>query len=89
MVGQPGRQLRISRQADKFIRSLSDKEREAVKKAVERLISGDLEGLDIARLLPYPKEYRLRVGRIRVLFESTTDRLFIFKAEYRGTVYKK
>jgi len=89
MVADPGRELKISRKANGFIQSLPEKERKAVKTAVEKLIAGDVQGLDIVRLLPYPKEYRLRIGRIRILFESTPQRLFIFKAEYRGSVYKK
>ncbi len=83
------RELRISRKANKFILSLPDKERKAVKKAIERLIANDAEGLNIKRLLPYPKEFRLRVGNVRILFRSTKSELFIFKAGYRGDVYKQ
>jgi mRNA interferase RelE/StbE len=89
MVVPAGRELRISKQANKFIRALPAKEREAVKQGISRLIEGDTQGLDIARLLPHPKEYRLRVGKVRILFESSRERLFIFKAEYRGNVYKQ
>ena len=60
-----------------------------MKQAVERLITNDLAGLDIKRLLPHPHEFRLRVGKVRVLFKSTKDQLFIFKAHYRGRVYKR
>jgi mRNA interferase RelE/StbE len=89
MVSREGRELKISKQADKFIRSLPGKEREAVKQGLSRLIEGDTQGLDIARLLPHPKEYRLRIGKVRILFESSRERLFIFKAEYRGSVYRE
>jgi len=82
------RDLRISRKANKFILSLPDKERKAVKKAIQKLISNDTEGLNIKRLLPYPKEFRLKVGNVRILFRSTKSELFIFKAGYRGDVYK-
>jgi len=82
------RDLRISRKANKFILSLPDKERKAVKKAIQKLISNDTEGLNIRRLLPYPKEFRLKVGNVRILFRSTKSELFIFKAGYRGDVYK-
>jgi mRNA interferase RelE/StbE len=89
MVGHTGRELLISRQADKFILALPDKERKAVKDAIGKLVSGDTQGLDIVRLMPYPKEYRLRIGQVRVLFQASKETLFIFKAEYRGTVYKR
>ena len=83
------REFRISKRANKFILSLPEDERKAVKKAVERLINNDTEGLDIKRLLPYPKEFRLRVGKVRILFRSTKEQLFIFRAGYRGDVYKR
>ena len=82
------RELRISKKANKFIVSLPERERRSVKEAIEKLINNDTETLDIKRLLPYPKEFRLRVGNIRILFRSTKEQLFIFKAGYRGDIYK-
>lgn len=83
------RQFKISRQANKFISSLPEKERQKIKKAVSSLITGNMEFLDIKRLVPYPKEFRLRVGRIRLLFKSTPEMLFIFKAGFRKDIYRK
>jgi mRNA interferase RelE/StbE len=89
VVGTDARSFRISRKADKFIHGLPDRKREAVKKAVKLLIKNETETLDIKKLLPYPKEYRLRVDDIRILFHATDEELFIFKAGYRGQVYRK
>ncbi|MBN1102823.1 MAG: hypothetical protein JXL84_05340 [Deltaproteobacteria bacterium] len=89
MVDPKTRSFSISRQADAFIRSLPDKRRTAVKKAIKKLIDNDVAGLDIKRLLPHPHEFRLRVGKVRVLFKSTSEQLFIFKAHYRGQAYKR
>ena len=83
------RELKISKKANKFILSLPERERRSVKEAIEKLISNDIETLDIKRLLPYPKEFRLRVGNIRILFRATKEQLFIFKAGYRGDIYKQ
>jgi len=83
------RELKISKKANKFILSLPKRERRSVKEAIEKLINNDTEALDIKRLLPYPKEFRLRVGNIRILFRSTKEQLFIFKAGYRGDIYKQ
>ena len=83
------RELKISKKANKFIVSLPERERRSVKEAIEKLINNDTETLDIKRLLPYPKEFRLRVGNIRILFRSTKEQLFIFKAGYRGDIYKQ
>ncbi|MEW6665075.1 MAG: hypothetical protein AB1512_07630 [Thermodesulfobacteriota bacterium] len=89
MVDPESRAFKISRQADAFIRALPDKRRKAVKKAISKLIDNDLAGLDIKRFLPHPHEFRLRVGKVRVLFKSTSEQLFIFKAHYRGQAYKR
>ncbi|OQX02181.1 MAG: hypothetical protein BWK80_58420 [Desulfobacteraceae bacterium IS3] len=59
------RSLTISRHADKFIKSLPEKQRKAVKESVSRLITDGFADLDIRRLLPYPHEFRLRVGKVR------------------------
>ncbi len=82
------RSLKISRQANKFIISLPEKQRKAVKESVSRLIAEGFADLDIRRLLPYPHEFRLRVGKVRILFRYADDEIFIFKAHYRGSVYK-
>ena len=89
MVDPEARAFNISRQANDFIKFLPDKRRKAVKKAIGKLIDNDLAGLDIKRLLPHPHEFRLRVGKARVLFKSTSEQLFIFKAHYRGQAYKR
>ncbi len=83
------RQFKIDRQADRFIRSLPEHEREKVREAVALLIAGNTQSLDIKRYLPYPKEFRLKVGRIRLLFRSSPEMLFIFKADFRKDVYKR
>jgi len=88
MVMQSPRELVISKQANAFIRSLPDHAREKIKRAVERLISGDFNGLDIKRMQPHPHDFRLRVGNTRILFTAEPERLFIYKAGYRGDVYK-
>ena len=89
MVDPDTRQFKISKKADKFIKSLPDDIRKEVKEAVSNLITGGFQNLDIKRLPPYPHEYRLRVGKIRLLFKSERGLLFIFKAGFRGDVYKK
>ncbi len=87
MVAQNGT-LRISRQANKFIKSLPEKRRKAVKSAINMLVKEGFSSLDIKRLLPYPNEFRLRIGKMRILFKYKDEQIFIFKAHYRGTVYK-
>ena len=82
------RRFEISRKADQFIQSLPAKLRRRIKEAIECLIKGDVRHLDIVPLSPYPHEYRLRVGKIRILFRADKELLFIFKAGFRGDIYK-
>ena len=82
------RELAISRQANGFILSLPVNQRQKIKQAVERLLTGDFNGLDVKKLHPHPHDFRLRVGSVRILFTSQQDRLFIFKAGFRGDVYR-
>ncbi|MEZ4528263.1 MAG: hypothetical protein R2941_20310 [Desulfobacterales bacterium] len=88
MVKAEDRIFRISRKADKFIRSLPEGKRKSVKEAVQKLTENKTQGLDIRRLFPNPKEFRLRIDDVRILFRATKEELFIFKAGYRGHVYK-
>jgi mRNA interferase RelE/StbE len=82
------RRLEISRKADQFIQSLPEKLRRRIREAVDCLIKGDIQHLDIKSLSPYPHEYRLRIGKIRILFYADKELLFVFKAGFRGDVYK-
>ena len=82
------RRLEISRKADQFVKSLPAKFRRRIKEAVDCLIKGDVQHLDIKPLSPYPHEYRLRIGKIRILFHADKELLFIFKAGFRGDIYK-
>ena len=75
---QSERRLEISRTANRFIEDLPVKLRSRIREAVGRLIRGDIDNLDIKPLSPYPHEYRLRVGKIRILFHADRELLFIF-----------
>jgi len=88
MVKYEDRQFKISSKADKFIKSLPEAKRKKIKEAVTSLIDNQTDHLNIKRLLPYPKEFRLKVDDVRLLFRSDRELLFIFKAGYRKDIYK-
>ncbi|OHA15992.1 MAG: hypothetical protein A3G52_04630 [Candidatus Taylorbacteria bacterium RIFCSPLOWO2_12_FULL_43_20] len=56
---------------DKFLLKLDKKTREAIKEIMTLIILGDLSGLDIKKLKGFETRYRVRVGRIRVVFDQT------------------
>lgn len=88
MVEYQDREFKISSKAHKFIKSLPISKRKKIKEAVHCLMENRTENLNIRRLLPYPREFRLKVDDIRVLFRAEKDLLFIFKAGYRRDVYR-
>ena len=88
MVKYEDREFKISTKANKFIKSLPAAKREEIKEAVQNLIDNNTEHLNIRRLLPHPKEFRLRVDDIRLLFRSDKELLFIFKAGFIEDIYR-
>ena len=57
---------------DKFLLKLDGKTREIVKKIIILIISGELSSLNIKKLKGSSNTYRVRVGRIRIIFERTS-----------------
>jgi mRNA-degrading endonuclease RelE of RelBE toxin-antitoxin system len=57
----------------KALAKLSLKERLIVEVLIERLLGGDLIGLNIKQLVGNPGAYRLKKGRIRILFSKHRD----------------
>jgi len=82
-----------SKQAIKFISSQDKSTKQRIKKSIEGLIGNNPLG-DIKPLKGYPiKTYRLRVGKLRIIFRYDVDTneqriLFISDINSRGDVYK-
>lgn len=76
--------------ADKILRRLSQKERETIERLVERIISGDLGGLDIKKLKGLKNLFRVRKRSIRIIFElkSGKDPNIISIERKNETTYK-
>jgi mRNA interferase RelE/StbE len=51
------------------------------------LLSNNLQG-DVKRLTNFTPEYRLRVGDYRVLFETSGDKIIIYRIRHRKEAYK-
>jgi mRNA interferase RelE/StbE len=50
-------------------------------------LSNDLAG-DVKKLTSFSPEYRLRVGKYRVLFEVEEDKVVIYRVVHRKDAYK-
>ncbi len=55
---------------EKFIRKLNAKENQRIKEVIKQIISGDFAGLDVKKLRGFDDFYRVRVGRVRIIFSA-------------------
>ena len=69
---------------DKFLSKLDKKLREIIKQIIILIISSDLSGLDVKKLKGPSSVYRVRVGRIRIIFEQTNSGNKILEISFRS-----
>lgn len=68
---------------EKELRKLTEKERDLAKKALNKLQKKELDGLDIKKLKGTDNIFRIREGRIRILYRTENGRIFILTIERR------
>ena len=68
----------------KLLAKLSPKERELVKLLILRIKLDDTQGLDIKQLMGHPDLFRVRKGRIRVLYRKTKTSFVIVRIDRRN-----
>lgn len=69
---------------EKFLKQLTEKERVMVGDAVAHILGGATSGLDIKKLKGKVLVYRVRVGRIRIVYEQVRGRVIILKVGFKG-----
>ena len=58
---------------EKFIHNLAPKERWLIQETITRLGHRDLTGLDIKKLKGFSDLFRVRLGRIRIIFQMNAE----------------
>lgn len=76
--------IRYEKNAVKYIEKLDKPSKLRLKEAIECLPSGDVK-----KLTGYENDYRLRVGKLRVLFSIEDDTIYIKDIDSRGQIYKR
>lgn len=76
--------IRYGKNAVKHIEILDKTSKQRIKKAIEKIPSGDIK-----KLKGFQNEYRLRVGDFRVLFSQEADIIVIKDVLSRGQAYKR
>ncbi len=78
----------MSDRIKKFLDSLDAKTREKIKEYLLEIKKNPfLEGGDIKKLKKHKNCYRLRIGKIRIVYEVTKEDIEIIDIDYRGNIY--
>lgn len=73
---------------DKFIKSLNANLRLKLKKRLIKLRSNPFEGADIKKLKGFKeKVYRLRTGKIRIIYKVNNNSIVVIDIDFRGNIY--
>ena len=85
--------IKAKKSVEKFFRELPDKDKKRVERALMILKENPLayKRLDIAKVEGYKNIYRLRVGKIRIIYEVFWNEriILLHRAHFRGKIYKK
>lgn len=70
---------------DKALGRLTDSERGKIKTLLRRIVSGDISGMDIKKLKGRMDIFRVRQGKMRIIFrKDESGDMFILAVERRG-----
>lgn len=69
---------------EKFIGRLKREEREKVLESIKRIEKGDISGLNIKKLKGKKNQYRVRKGKLRLMYEVTNKGFRVFDVTRRG-----
>jgi mRNA-degrading endonuclease RelE of RelBE toxin-antitoxin system len=67
----------------KFLRKQNPEIARSILELIEKILVGDLRGCDVRRLKGKSNLYRLRKGRIRIIFEKKEGKFLVKKITYR------
>ena len=85
-------EIRIKKKALKFISDLGSKEKVKLRDAFIKLKENPVpvKSLDIVKLSGKKNVYRIRIGRVRVLYEVLWREkiILVHRVDFRGEIYK-
>lgn len=68
----------------KFLRKLPEKQRREIERLVERIVAGEVAGLDVKKLRGSQNVYRVRKGDIRIIHRMLENDALIIAIERRS-----
>ncbi len=75
--------VEYTKEAQKFLDKQDSSFVENIKIKISNLPLGDVQ-----KLKGLQNSYRLRVGKVRILFERVDEKITVFDIGYRGDIYK-
>lgn len=79
-------QIKLKPRALKDLKTLDQKNIDQILAKIE-LLQDNLRG-DLKKLTDFTPEYRLRVGKYRVLFEIEGNQIIIYRIKHRSQAYQ-
>ncbi len=79
-------QIKLKPRALKDLKTLDQKNIDQILAKIE-LLQDNLRG-DLKKLTNFTPEYRLRVGKYRVLFEIEGNQIIIYRIKHRSQAYQ-
>jgi len=73
---------------EKFLKKLTKKMAINTREALKDILKLSLEGYDTEKMKGYKSLYRLRIGKIRIIYINHGDHGEIPDIEFRANVYK-
>lgn len=68
----------------KFLGQLPERQRREIERLVERIIGGEIGGLDLKKLQGSKNVYRVRKGNFRIIYRMLDSEVFIIAIERRS-----
>jgi len=76
----------MSDHVTKFVRKLTPAQKDLIEGLLLKVRGGDLVGLDVKKLVGGGGLYRVRKGKIRIVFDAENK---VIDIDFRGNIYKK
>ena len=67
----------------KFLKKQSKKKRREILKLLDKVLTGDFENCNVIKLKGYKHLYRLKSGRIRIIFTKINSEIIVQKVSFR------
>ena len=67
----------------KALNKLFDKERDSIRIILEKLHSGNTQGLNISKLKGHDDIFRIRKGKLRIIFRIEMGTIYLLKIDRR------